>query len=1128
MKIEEQHIAMRNRYTRTLLYCATLIAAALMSCTDDLSLLNSGSQEEADGITFTLGVTEQADLLYQLGQQTRAAGQTPDPAIVSANTFGEHTFDGALSDLRVHRMVLPLVGIHPHTASGSPLNSSSSPFSPSSSPLTPSRLRACDTIAGAPSTRARVEDIVSDALTFHDSLSIWGYTKVTPPVTLINGNLLTKINGWRSHIQWPYIDGLSDEDKATYVMRFYAIAPALDCFETLKLTNTPAFGTKPNFSFDIPSDIAAQRDLLYGESTPDLSTSDWGDVNISNGPDGSTTSDPRTENLGYDNKKVRMQFQHILTAVRFAQGKMPVDATIKEIKLEGIKYKGTNFNPAGPTWTVAEDVTSYTLPVSKSISYYDTTAPSASSDPDYSGGNIYIDGGNVMFLMPHTLGSEAKLQVKLEDVGGTEHTVKCNLTGDTWSPGYTVTYKITVGELQGEYYLVIDPSANYSTSGTVTTPVDGNTTTETKYSHASDSYEPGESMTTIGIHSFRNYKDYSTSDAGTNRHQAVNWQVAGFSTTEDGTYTNADDDFTSITGWSISAHEPEAVAGSTTTLAYAFKAPVDYSYNHQTTLDDNNATTMNLSTHLPDGTTTEGVAMPGYSSGAIYNSANCYIINAEGTYQFPLVYGNSYQNGSPIDLSSNTLFVDHLGNAIHSANILAQVNPTSYSETDATSEITTEEEAESITKKSKFTRDTYGVREATDITCGIVWQDATGVFGTPNFSTQPTTSTIGFINFTVSSSIKPSNCVMALYGAKSVETVERVYKNDGSSGYIEYEGTINGKTYPYTSYTTPDAAEVLWTWHIWVTDEVYPNRDAVTDSHYPQYNSSTLSKIATIYDTDGTTPLGRILPVNLGWVPDEMAWHRYEPRNVWVKITQVGSDQVAYVNLRREAKQDLITGTSTVYQWGRPTALPMVNLISGTTRTIYSGTSSDITSSFAIADPGSGYVANAIKQPTQIIKATTKNWWSGTDNNLFWNTTKTLYDPCPPGFQAPAKSLFEFLVYTSPVADNTEYTTLNMWPGSYGSNKGGYFYTTKRTSAPSSAERYGPMIYLPASGYYSGNATAGTAMTGQQKDKSIGYLWTTDHATHEEGSSIYFGTDGKVKFVTEENNDLRPVRGKAQ
>lgn len=1067
-----------------------LALALTAACSDDLGIEQTGAGSSADGIVFDLGVTEQADLLFQFGQQTRAAGLTPDSDIIAANTFASHPVNGGFEGLNVQRMPLPLVGIHPRTVS--------------------------DHSSGATTTRAREEDIVSDALSFHDSLTVWGYTNKGAGVTLVNGKLLTKINGWRSHVQWPYVEGLTESEKATYAMHFYAIAPALDCFETLQLTNTPAYGTSPQFSFEIPSDIAAQRDLLYGESTANLSSAAWASVNVTNGPDGSTTNDPRTENLGFDNKKVRMQFQHILTAVRFAQGKMPVGATIKEIKLAGIKYKGTSFDPAGPTWTVAADVTSYTLAVDQAITAY---------SPD----NAYIDGGNVMFLMPHTLGATAKLQVKLEDAGGTEHTVECSLTDDPWRPGYTVTYKITVGELQGEYYLVIDPSANYTASGTVTTPVDGNTTTETKYSHASDSYEPGEGMTTIGIHSFRNYKDYSTSDVGTNRHQAVNWQVAGFSTTEDGTYTNADDDFTSITGWIIGTHEPETVSGSTTTLTYALKAPVDQSHNHQTTLDDNNAATMNLSTHLPDGTTTEGVAMPGYSSGAIYNSANCYIINAEGTYQFPLVYGNSYQSGSPIDLNSNTLFVDHLGNAIHRANILAQVNPTSYSETDATSEINTEETAAGITKKSKFTRDTYGVREATDITCGIVWQDATGIFGTPNFITQPTTGTIGFINFTVSSSIKPSNCVIALYGAKSVETVERVYKDDGIGGYTEYNGTINGKTYPYRSYTPPDAAEVLWTWHIWVTDEVYPNRDAVTDGHYPQYNNFTSSKIATIYDTDGTTPLGRILPVNLGWVPDEMAWHRYEPRNVWVKITQAGSDQVAYVNLRREAKQDLIAGTSTVYQWGRPTALPMVNTIGGSTRTIYNASSADITSSFAIAAVGSDYVANAIKQPTKIIKATTKNWWDGAANNLFWAATKTLYDPCPPGFQMPAKSLFEFMVYSSPVVDNSEYITLNMWPGNYASNQGGYFYTTMRTSAVTADARYNPTVYIPATAYYSGNAADGTAMTAQQKDKSVGYLWTTDHASYDEGSSIYFGTSsGKVKFVTEENNDLRPVRPRGQ
>ena len=29
------------------------------------------------------------------------------------------------------------------------------------------------------------------------------------------------------------------------------------------------------------------------------------------------------------------------------------------------------------------------------------------------------------------------------------------------------------------------------------------------------------------------------------------------------------------------------------------------------------------------------------------NTANCYVVNASGTYTFPLVYGNGIKNGAP-------------------------------------------------------------------------------------------------------------------------------------------------------------------------------------------------------------------------------------------------------------------------------------------------------------------------------------------------------------------------------------------------------------------------------------------------------------------------------------------------
>ncbi len=1068
-----------------------LVACLTQACSDDF--VNGNSDKEADGIIFTLGVEEQADIIYNMGK-TRAAGAPAlDSLTDAANTVGAHPFAGSSDGLFLHRMPLPLVGIHTK-AVHSEMNSGSSDYT----------------------TRAPLSEIAGGGIDFHDSLTIWGFTDKDR--TLLNGVLLKKINGWRSHVHWPYDHTLTGSDAGKEdpaYMKFYAISPAAESLEDYTLTTAPDYDTPPVFSYIVPDEIDAQRDLLYGESTSTTTSGIWGNVEVQSGPEGSTTDDPRTENLGKDNKKVNLKFRHILTAIRFAQGKMPVGLTITNIQLYQVKNQGTYTASAG-TWGSLDGTATYDIPVTTTVADYNP------------GSNVYIDGGNVLFLMPQTVASGAQLKITVND--GTDHTLTASLEGDIWLPGYTVTYKVTVGEVSSGYYLVIEPDANYSTSRAKVIPTHNSTGTSTKYEEGSDSKEQdGSGSGYFIIHSFRNFKNYVNNVSGINDHHAEQWRVVGFADPAASfaeasyTYNNAHAVawVSSFTGWnSGSETQTPQTGGDYVTLNYTMAAQsAAYSDNHQTILTGNNPVTgMNLSTHLPDGSTNTGVAMTGYTTGSIYNSANSYIINAQGTYKFPLVYGNSYQAGAETISNPGGIFKDHLGRTIAHANIFDQINY-DIEVADLTDELSSSDQAEGKTKK-RITQVRY---EGSESELYLIWQDVSGLFTVVSngFAQTPSQSVVGFANFTVSSTPQPGNGVIALYGRRHTYDKTIVYSSGGS----EESYTLNSST------DAGSANEILWTWHIWCTDEVYPNKNtASVDIHYPQYDTTTGSKIPTIYNSDGSSSGNKILPVNLGWVPDEMAWNKYEPREIWVKIEQVNSSEVAYFALRREAKQDLVTGTSTVYQWGRHTALPMVNTIDGSTRTIYDGdaTPADITANFQIATVASNYEANAIYQPTKLIKATTKNWWSGS-NNLYWNTTKTLYDPSPVGFQIPAKSLFEFLVYTSPVSDDTDYTTLNLWTGAYGSNRGGYFYTKKDTAAPASEDRYGTMIYFPASSYYSGNASDGTTMASQQKDRSVGYFWTSDHASTEEGSSIYFGTStGKVKWVTEENVDARPVRPKAQ
>ena len=280
-------------------------------------------------------------------------------------------------------------------------------------------------------------------------------------------------------------------------------------------------------------------------------------------------------------------------------------------------------------------------------------------------------------------------------------------------------------------------------------------------------------------------------------------------------------------------------------------------------------------------------------------------------------------------------------------------------------------------------------------------------------------------------------------------------------------GTTVGSEQTYS--TTASDYETLWTWHIWVTDEVYKNNGTVSkndgitvtgdipiDQTYPSYNTTTSSKIARL-TTDAGVKIADIMPVNLGWVPDADTWNVYEPREVWVEVQQVdannaGGHNTIHLKIRQEARPELVKGTSTIYQWGSPIAHPM-------------------------------------STPPTGSDMTWGRWGGGSANTAYWATSgKTLYDPCPPGFQLPAGNIFTgFSLTGENITSTSSGANLNIWANS-GSEKsadlnwGAYVYTKAHSGSIADADRYGPMVYIPASGYWSSRSDSNF--------ESTAFFWT--------------------------------------
>ena len=288
-----------------------------------------------------------------------------------------------------------------------------------------------------------------------------------------------------------------------------------------------------------------------------------------------------------------------------------------------------------------------------------------------------------------------------------------------------------------------------------------------------------------------------------------------------------------------------------------------------------------------------------------------------------------------------------------------------------------------------------------------------------------------------------------------------------------------------------------------MTDEVYPNwsstGDGVTNTQYLNNNESDGSgsykgsHTVALKNYSGTA--NTILPVNLGWVPQEMDFKYYSKREVWVKLQQVEpaeGGRTAVVHIVQHAKQPLVRGQGTFYQWGRPTALPGYNFTDDpgkTKRDIYRN--SEVFPEFTVENISNPQ--DAIVQPTKLLRREDKmaTWFSG--NNPYWGETKTVYDPCPPGFKVPDYSIFTGLSLTGETA--TAGDKLNMWEDAGANFYGGYFFVDPHTDRVN-MDRYAQTVYFPATGQYQAVRGAGSELWGSTSpnnnfiEASPGTLWS--------------------------------------
>lgn len=263
---------------------------------------------------------------------------------------------------------------------------------------------------------------------------------------------------------------------------------------------------------------------------------------------------------------------------------------------------------------------------------------------------------------------------------------------------------------------------------------------------------------------------------------------------------------------------------------------------------------------------------------------------------------------------------------------------------------------------------------------------------------------------------------------------------------------------------------VLWSWHIWVTDENIGQTIEVTNHQSQKY---------------------KFMPVNLGWCDGRT--ETYAERSCKVKFT--AGDASKEVIIKQVSASITTGGNHPYYEWGRKDPFPPSNVLANTNKIWYDKDGNAHTESPQTENLSTGIacIKNYILKPDVMQRQysgdnTYANLWSA-DNNVYTandeNVIKTIYDPSPVGFKLPASNAFTGFTTTG------EYvSTLSQINGEWDSSlKGWNFYTDSSKNKT---------IFFPASGYrfYS---HGGALLVGR-----YGYCWSAVPRYRYSGRHLYF------------------------
>ena len=363
---------------------------------------------------------------------------------------------------------------------------------------------------------------------------------------------------------------------------FYAHAP----YKFSGSDNISISGNTMSFSYVVPTnngeDAVAQPDIMFAYAACSRSTTN-------------------------ERGNVPLEFAHALAAVKFVANDI-AGCTINRITLKGLYGAGDcTFTPAGEDGK-GEDKPSGTFAWNNLGDKKDFTQKFDVKLNDQQSGEQPITGEDsptTFMMIPQQL-ADATVVVELTTNDGQPQEVEGKLASGNlteWEAGNIYTYKISTESINWTYVFEVTPTISFDLG------------------------------VTSGKYQVKSYR-YRTQNESVK--EAVPWEV------------------TEVTATDKPIASPEKPLGNPKSYAPTFTWEGNGTNNGQWQDYDIGVaktvmhTTCNADTQLKENPTKGSPGSPcdlSTEGGGGMTTANCYVVNAAGTYKLPLVYGNAYVNG---------------------------------------------------------------------------------------------------------------------------------------------------------------------------------------------------------------------------------------------------------------------------------------------------------------------------------------------------------------------------------------------------------------------------------------------------------------------------------------------------